>query len=260
MPSLRQPASPAIAAVVPTSLPASRPSAIPSSTPGVRHVKQQRSLQTQQALLAAGRDLLKTHDLPALSVAQVAAAAGVAVGSFYSRFDDKNAWFAELARQAALAAVADLQHLLASSAMHRAAPARKVLLLMQWLVQVHRDHQGIFRASVSDPARTQLYWVPLTRLCAQVDDLVYALLASDLQAGPGSPRPAKLHSPRRKPDRRAMGFALQMVFGTLVNAVLHDGGPVRLQDPALAAALARNFLATVGFAAPTAPRFKAPAV
>ena len=61
--------------------------------------------------------MLKTHDLPGLSVAQVAAAAGVAVGSFCSRFDDKNALFAELARQAALAAVADLQHLLGASAM-----------------------------------------------------------------------------------------------------------------------------------------------
>ncbi len=240
--------------------PAALPTSIPNSAPGVRHVKQQRSLQTQQALLAAGRELLKTtHDLPGLSVAQVAAAAGVAVGSFYSRFDDKNAWFAELTHQAALAAVADRQHLLGASAMHRAAPARKVLLLMQWLVQVHRDHQGIFRASVSDPARTHLYWVPLTRLCAQVDDLVYALLAPDLPAGPGSARPANLHRPQRKPDRKPMGFALQMVFGTLVNAVLHDGGPVRLQDPTLAAALARNFLASAGFAAPAAPGVRAPA-
>ena len=247
MPSLRQPAP-----------------AAPNSAPGVRHVKQQRSLQTQQALLTAGRELLKTHDLPALTVAQVAAAAGVAVGSFYSRFDDKNAWFAELARQAALAAVADLQHLLASTAMRRAAPARKVALLMQWLVQVHRDHQGIFRASVSDPARTQLYWVPLSRLCAQVDDLVYALLAPDLQAADlqstsGSTAPPGPRKPQPKADRKHMAFALQMVFGTLVHAVLHDGGPVRLQDPTLAAALARNYLAAVGFVAAAAPTITAPA-
>ena len=236
-----------------------RTAAIPASPPGVRHVKQQRSLQTQQALLAAGRELLKTHALSALTVAQVAAAAGVAVGSFYSRFDDKTAWFAELARQAALAAVADLQHLLASSAMRRAAPARKVALLMQWLVQVHRDHQGIFRASVSDPARTHLYWVPLSRLCAQVDGLVYTLLAPDLQAAPGSAKLQYRRKLQRKTDRKQMGFALQMVFGTLVHAVLHDGGPVRLQDPTLAAALARNDLAAVGFATPAAAALTAPA-
>ena len=127
---------------------------------------------------------------------------------------------------------------------------------MQWLVQVHRDHQGIFRASVSDPARTHLYWVPLSRLCAQVDDLVYALLAPDLQAAPDSAKPFARRKPGRKP--KTMAFALQMVFGTLVHAVLHDGGPVRLQDPTLAAALARNFLAAVGFAAPAARKVTAP--
>ena len=234
-----------------------------ASPPGVRHAKQQRSLQTQQALLTAGRELLKTHDLQALTVAQVAAAAGVAVGSFYSRFDDKNAWFAELARQAALAAVVDLQQLLASSTMRRAAPARKVALLMQWLVQVHRDHQGIFRASVSDPVRTHLYWVPLSRLCAQVDDLVYAMLAPDLPpvtgcAAPQTPRKSGNTSGRQS-SRKHMAFALQMVFGTLVHAVLHDAGPVRLQDPTLAAALAHNFLTAVGFAKPAAPSLTAPA-
>ena len=205
---------------------------------GVHQAKQQRSLQTQQALLAAGRDLLKSHDLPTLSVAQVAAAAGVAVGSFYARFEDKNAWFAELSREAASAALADLDQLLVSPALHDATAAGKVSLLMHWLVQVHRDHQGIFRAAVSDPARTQLYWAPLMRLFARVDGLVYALLAPDLRA-----EPAALGQTR-------VSFAFQMVFSTLVNAVVHDSGPVRLHDPALAPELARSFLASVGFRAP----------
>jgi AcrR family transcriptional regulator len=208
-----------------------------AATNGVHQVKQQRSLHKQQALLAAGRELLKTHDLPSLTVAQVAAAAGVAVGSFYTRFADKNAWFAELSRVAAQAAFDDLQRLLDSAAMRRAAPARKVALLMQWLVQVHRDHQGIFRAAVSDPARTTLYWVPLTRLCAQVDDLIYAALAPDLQAVPRGAR------------RRRVSFALQMVFSTLLNAVLHDSGPVHLHDAGLARALSRAFLVLVGVTA-----------
>ncbi len=202
---------------------------------GVRQPKQQRSQHKQQALLAAGRALLRTHDLPALSVAQVAAAAGVAVGSFYTCFEDKHAWFAELARQAALAVFDDLQRLLAAPAMQRADPARKVALLMQWLVQVHREHQAIFRASVSDPARTRLYWGPLLRLNAEVVELVYGLLAPDLG--------------RLAADvaRQRLGFAFQMVFSTLAQAVLHDGGPLRLHDPALADELARSVLAAVGF-------------
>jgi len=222
-------------------MPSETPPAVPATPArGVHQAKQQRSLHKQQALLAAGRALLKTHDLPALTVAQVAAAAGVAVGSFYTRFEDKNAWFAELAREAAAAAFDDLQQLLASPAMGRASPARKVALLMQWLVQVHRDHQGIFRASVSDPDRTRLYWGPLMRLNAEVDERVYTLLAPDLQALPP------------KAGRQRVSFACQMVFSTLAQAVLHDGGPVRLHDARMARELTRCFLAGVGFTAPAA--------
>jgi hypothetical protein len=43
-----------------------------------------------------------------------------------------------------------------------------------------------------------------------------------------------------------VAFAFQMVFSTLVNAVLHDGGPLRLHDAALARELARAFVAIVG--------------
>lgn len=211
----------------------SAPEAAPARG-GVRAAKQARSQAKHQALLDAGRTLLATQDLPSLSVAQVAAAAGVAVGSFYTRFEDKNAWFAELCREAGAAAFDDLQRLLASAAMQRAGTARQVALLMQWLVQVHRDHQGIFRAAVSDPARTHLYWGPLMRLCDEVVDLVYARLGPELTAVPAGQR------------RRRVGFAFQMVFSTLVNAVLHDGGPVRLHDEALARELARSFLASVG--------------
>lgn len=209
-----------------------------SAAPGVRAAKQQRSLDKQQALLAAGRQLLQQQDLPSLTVAQVAAAAGVAVGSFYARFDDKNAWFAELARQAALAAFDELQRLLGAPGMARAPLPRRAALLMQWLVQVHRDHQGIFRAAVSDPARTQLYWVPFTRLCAQVVDRVATQWAADLQALPARGRRARLD------------FAFQVVFGTLAQAALHDAGPVRLADATLPRELARVFLAAL--APPTA--------
>ncbi|MEK8049032.1 TetR family transcriptional regulator [Ideonella sp. DXS22W] len=222
------------------------PPAVPDAAPvparvGVRAAKQARSQRKHQALLDAGRTLLATHDLPSLSVAQVAAAAGVAVGSFYTRFEDKNAWFAELCREAGAAAFADLQQLLASAAMQRAGAARQVALLMQWLVQVHRAHQGIFRAAVSDPARTHLYWGPLMRLNDQVVDRVYARLGPELGAVPARQR------------RRRMDFAFQMVFSTLVNAVLHDGGPVRLHDAALARELARCFLAAVGVPAAVRP-------
>lgn len=207
---------------------------LPEAAGGVRAAKQSRSQAKREALLAAGRRLLRQHDLPGLSVAQVAAEAGVAVGSFYTRFDDKNAWFAELCRQAGSSALAELQQLLDGPAMRAADAAGQVGLLMAWLTRVHREHQGIYRAAVSDPARTHLYWGPLMRLCEQVVARVYRQLEPHLQALAPALR------------RQRVEFAFQVVFSTLVNAVLHDGAWLRLDNPALEHELARVFLAAVG--------------
>jgi hypothetical protein len=43
-----------------------------------------------------------------------------------------------------------------------------------------------------------------------------------------------------------VGIALQLVFGMLVNAVLHNPGPIGLDDKRMEAELIRVFLGTVG--------------
>ena len=55
-----------------------------------------------------------------LSVAQLTRDAGMSVGSFYSRFEDKDAWFAELLRVTGEQALLDTQALLDGSRFARA--------------------------------------------------------------------------------------------------------------------------------------------
>ena len=45
--------------------------------------------------------------------------------------------------------------------------------------------------------------------------------------------------------RLRVRIALQLVFGTLVNAVLHNPGPIGLHDKRMETELSRVFLATV---------------
>src|SRR5262245_18528357 len=56
-------------------------------------VTQSRSQKTRDRLLAVGFKLLRRKDFDALSVADIARAAGCAVGSFYQRFFDKDQYF-----------------------------------------------------------------------------------------------------------------------------------------------------------------------
>jgi len=200
---------------------------------GVRAAKQSRSLLKHQALLQAGRRLLDTHDLSTLSVAQLTRDAGMSVGSFYSRFEDKDAWFAELLRVTGEQALQDTQALLVSARFTRASNARKVAQIVRHLVHIHREHRGIFRAAHSDPARSRLYWPQLHAYGRQLGDAVYLALAAHLQQVPAAQR------------RLRVGIALQLVFGTLVNAVLHNPGPIGLHDKRMETELSRVFLATV---------------
>jgi len=200
---------------------------------GVRQAKQARSLQKQQALLQAGRRLLDTQDLGSLSVAQLTRDAGMAVGSFYSRFDDKDAWFAELLRVTGDAVLADTQRLLGSTRWSRATNARKVALVVQHIVGIHREHCGILRAALSDPARSDAYWAPTHAYGRRIGDVVHASLRAHMHKVPSAQR------------RVRVGIALQIVYGTLVNAVLHDPGPIALGDRRMEQELTRVFLDTV---------------
>ncbi len=207
--------------------------AIEEPPAGVRAAKQSRSQLKHLALLEAGRRLLDTQDLGTLSVAQLTRDAGMAVGSFYSRFEDKEAWFAELLRVTGDAVLADTQRLLGSTRWARAAGARKVALIVRHIVDIHREHRGIFRAAHFDSARSTLYWPQLHAYGRRVADEVYRALAA--------------HMPRVAPAQRRerVSIALQMVFGMLVNAVLHDPGPIGLNDPRMEKELTRVFLSMV---------------
>jgi AcrR family transcriptional regulator len=205
----------------------------PELSNGVRAAKQSRSLLKHQALLEAGRRLLDTQDLGALSVAQLTRDAGMAVGSFYSRFEDKHAWFAELLRVTGEQVLDDTAGLLGSLRWRRASTERKVALIVRHVVDIHRAHRGIFRAAHFDSARSSLYWPQLHAFGRRIADEIQLALAAHMPNVPARQR------------RQRVGVALQLVYGTLVNAVLHDPGPIKLADARMEKELTRVFLGVV---------------
>lgn len=206
---------------------------LPAAPQGVRAAKQSRSRLKHQALLQAGRRLLDVQDLGSLSVAQLTRDAGMAVGSFYSRFDDKHAWFAELLRVAGETVLLDTQALLGSGRWARASNERKVAMIVRHIVDIHREHRGIFRAAHFDSARSTLYWPQLHAYGRRLAEAVHRALAPHMQRVAPAQR------------RLRVGIALQLVYGTLVNAVLHDPGPIGLGDARMEKELTRVFLGTV---------------
>jgi AcrR family transcriptional regulator len=207
--------------------------AVPPPSRGVHTAKQSRSQLKHQALLEAGRRLLDAQDLGTLSVAQLTRDAGMAVGSFYSRFEDKDAWFAELLRVTGDEVLRATQALLAGARWARASDERKALLIVRHIVAIHRTHRGIFRAAHFDSARSTLYWPQLHAYGRRIGDEVCGALADRMRGVAPAQR------------RLRVGIALQVVFGTLVNAVLHDPGPILLNDRRIEQELTRVFLGVI---------------
>lgn len=61
--------------------------------------QQKRSIETKNRILVAAKDQFAAHGFHGTNTKQIAAAAGVAVGSFYSYFKDKKALFMEIFRE-----------------------------------------------------------------------------------------------------------------------------------------------------------------
>lgn len=193
--------------------------------------KRQRARDTEQSLLAAGRALLAKRDFESISVAQIVAACELSVGAFYGRFRDKAGFFEAL--QAA--AVHDVQQ-----AMQRhLAPARcaalpTALLLdkaMRLLVRGCLAQRGLLRAALQQASARPQAWQPHRDCATAFADRMVALLVPRLDDSPQAE--AKVR------------FAMQAAFGMLVNALLHDPLPLRLDDedlPVQMAQLIRRYL------------------
>ena len=58
----------------------------------VRQMRRGRGVETRMALLAAGQKLLAERPIDALAIDEIVQTAGVAKGSFYNHFEDKDAF------------------------------------------------------------------------------------------------------------------------------------------------------------------------
>jgi AcrR family transcriptional regulator len=193
--------------------------------PGVNPARQKRSREMTEALLETGQRLLARKSLAELSVEELCASIGASVGAFYSRFQSKEAYFHALQLLACRRGMAALEGVPAAQA--RAGLAGICLAVATGAVGWMRAYEGVVRAALQHGATHPQRWTPFKELGRDVQERWRPLLL------------ARLGSGARARKQRAVGFAFQLLYGTLVNIVLNDPGPLSLGDKDLAAQLAR---------------------
>lgn len=197
--------------------------------PGVLPSRQKRSRETTAALLRAGAEMLRTHRLEDLSIEALCAEINVTVGAFYSRFESKDAYF-----NALLSLTGHDGALMRSRMMHDQALAELSLealcdVLVEGIVSWMRNHEGVLRAALQRGDSREAKWSTFKDLAR--NGVVVATPALLRAMGPG----------QRTAKTRTIGFGFQVIFGTLVNAILNDPGPLSLHDKEISVRLSQCF-------------------
>jgi AcrR family transcriptional regulator len=206
----------------------------PRALPGVRPGPQKRSKELVERLLVAALELLKTRDFDRLTIDDLCVAADATVGSFYARFDSKDAF------------ITALQHLvyerttesLRQSQADGRVPVENMEAFAAWVcggtVIWFQRYEGFIRASSRLSGSVPKAWEPLRALGAFKTQ--WCLPQFRQIAGARA----------SKTFDTSVRAGLQVLHGTLNNIVVINPGPLRLYDPATPRFLTSIVLGCVG--------------
>ena len=214
--------------------------------PGVTPSRQRRSRETTAALLQAGADLLRTHSFAELSIEALCRKVGATVGAFYSRFESKEAYFNALIALTVRDGERRLSQLTASVPSRASDLSESCPPLVRGITSWIRDHEGVLRAALQHGDTRPNKWTPFKGLARAVTKAATPLLLPAMGDG------------ARAAKTKAIGFGLQVVLGTLVNAILNDPGPVSIRDEEMATRLGLCLLHLLQAESSLVPRRRKP--
>jgi AcrR family transcriptional regulator len=187
--------------------------------PGVAPSRQKRSRETTLALLRTGAEMLRTRSLAELSIEALCTEVGATVGAFYSRFESKDAYFHVLIELAARDGGRALARVPPIGKLKDADLARLCGAIAQGVTGWMRDNEGVLRAALQHRDTRPDKWTPFKRLGRGATARATPLLLAAMGGG------------NKAAKTQAIAFGFQVMFGTLVNAILNDPGPVSIRDP-----------------------------
>lgn len=208
------------------------PASAPDSEPEDRWslpVKQARSRETRERLIAAGFRLLRRKTFDELTVAEIARAARCSVGAFYVRFADKDHYFLALIDRFRAQRQAALEELYA-----RTTPETVVSDAVRRECAIVGEHLNLWRAALKRGMTDPGFWEIFRTTGRRATDRFLEYRAACL---------GRALTPREVADIR---FAFQVVRGTLNNTIVNAPGPLSADDPEFLRQLERAFRLVAG--------------
>jgi len=192
-------------------------------------VKQSRAGKTRDRLLAAGFRLLRRKHFEELSVADIARAAGCAVGSFYLRFADKDQYFLAIAETRRVQSRAQLEAWYEGATLSDIV-SRAVRRDLEFVL----EHPNMWRAALRKGTTDPDFWQEFRELGRQSVDRFLECYAR------------LLGRPLDNQEVEHVRFGFQVLRGTLNNTLMNQPGPLQLEDPAFRRQIERAFQLVAG--------------
>jgi len=198
------------------------------NVPGVKPAVQQRSRHRRNQLIDTGIKLLCKKSISQISIADLCKDCGFSVGTFYSRFDDKLSFFRAVQEASVTEMLRRLEYVITDVSKAPTVPEdvfRKVVNATMDIVT--SEIRGVLRESLVNSPKDSLGWEPI-RVCGKkmTEVLLDTLKADFCDQSP-------------EESKNSIFFGMQMLFGTLVQAILNDPGPIKLDDPQMRENLTR---------------------
>jgi AcrR family transcriptional regulator len=185
--------------------------------PGILPTQQRRSQETTVALLEAAAAMLRERSLDELSIEDLCKRVGVTIGAFYGRFESKDAFFSALMALAVKRTIAAVRAAVADEDNLETGLEAACRRVVEVAVDVVRRNVGVVRAAAQYESVYPERWGTVRTTGTAMVDLATPLLLARMGRG------------RTAAKTRSIGFAFQMMFGTLCNAVLHKPKLVALE-------------------------------
>lgn len=198
-----------------------------------RPAYQERSRQQRDRLMKAGERVFAESGFWQAHVADIAKRAGCSVGSFYRRFQDKEAFFFALQNDMAVHAEVNIAKFFDDPAC-RDEPLFEVFRrLVRNTSRTMKGIEGYYRALFELSLRGQDVWPLMRRI-----ETIEAGCVVDLLKARGVPVDDQ--------KRDAAHLAIRMMHGQLISNMLHGPGPYNSDDPRLHEELAHMLVRYLG--------------
>jgi AcrR family transcriptional regulator len=200
--------------------------AVDEEIPGVLPAKQKRSQIIRDKYLEAGCILLNEKRFSDLKIPELAAHCGNSVGSFYTRFEDKDSYFRALRSAAIGACNAEIRARVGIDQLYDMSPGEALDELVDLMADLFSGPlRGILRESLLRILEPEDPWAPMRESAREIMRNFRKAYAHELEGV--TPEEAKTH----------LSFCFQLIVGVLQNDLVNDYHVFTTRDESLRSGL-----------------------